>query len=474
MDNLNRPIKTIGVIGMGYVGIPNALLFANDPDTDFVYGIQRESPRSAHKIKDLNKGTIPFTTYEDVMDPLLQRAIDDSKFTCTSDYSVIEDCDAVIISVQTPFKNKTEPDYDAIMSAIDNTALNMKKGALISIESTITPGFTKNFIAAEIALVSDLIPTQDFLLVHAPERVTPGKMSNNIRNIDRVVGGSDPVSTKVAANVYKRIVTGANIIETDSTTAETIKTAENTFRDLQIAAINQLALYCETLGVNVYDVRRGIDSLEGYGVTRSVLWPGAGVGGHCLTKDTYHLERGVKISDNATDYPSHTDSLYCVSRDINDYMPIHMFNLAKSALSSVKKWIYDCNIAVMGLSYNHDSDDMRNTPTEKFCSIFGKQNENIRIHDPYVDRYEGDYFISSVFEEVLHKADVILIFTGHKEYYYLNPLNVKSSTGNDHPVIVDGRNVIDPDNFINCGFVYRGIGRGDKNNHPIIHCGDNK
>lgn len=467
------PIKTVGIIGMGYVGIPNALLFANNKDTRFVYGIQRESARSSSKIDDLNRGKIPFTTYEDVMDTLLQRALDDRKFECTSDYSVIKKCDAVIISVQTPFKTKTEPDYSAINSAIDETARYMTYETLVSVESTITPGYTENYIKSRIANISGLLPSTEFMLVHAPERVTPGSMIGNIRNIDRVVGGIDPISTVIGANLYKRIVTGANIIETDATTAETIKTAENTFRDVQIAAINQLALYCEAIGVNVYDVRRGIDSLEGYGVTRSVLWPGAGVGGHCLTKDTYHLERGVRSGiTGIPDYPSHLDSLYCVSRDINDYMPVHMFNLAKNALISIDKWIYDCNIAVMGLSYNHDSDDMRDTPTEKFCSLFGDQTENIRIHDPYVNRYEGDYFISSVFEDVLHKADVILLFTGHKEYYYLNPFNMKIATGNEHPVIVDGRNVIDPDKFINCGFVYRGIGRGDKNNHPLIRCED--
>jgi UDP-N-acetyl-D-mannosaminuronic acid dehydrogenase len=460
---------------MGYVGIPNALLFANDPDTDFVYGIQRKSPRSQHKINDMNNGIIPFDTYENEMDDLIGRALEQEKFTCTSNTSVINECDAVIISVQTPFKTKTEPDFEAIDSAVNDVAKNMYEDTLVSIESTVTPGYTVNFILPFIEKMSGF-NKKDISLVHAPERVTPGKMLHNIRNIDRVIGGVDPVSTTMAAFLYKRIVTNARIIKTDATTAETIKTAENTFRDVQIAAINQLALYCEAIGVNVYNVRSGIDTLEGYGVTRSVLWPGAGVGGHCLTKDTYHLERGMRNGGSKLDFPDNTDSLYTTSRSINDFMPVHMRNLTENALKSVGKSLDNARIAILGLSYNHDSDDMRDTPTEKFCALFDHIPGawTITIHDPYSMYYSGDLYVTNVMDTATHDTDAVLIFTSHKEYYYLNPVKLKSICKTDHPVIIDGRNVIDPDKFIECGFVYRGIGRGDKNNHPIIHCEDNK
>jgi UDP-N-acetyl-D-mannosaminuronic acid dehydrogenase len=180
-----RQIKTIGIIGMGYVGIPNALLFANNKETDFVYGIQRESSRSSRKINELNGGKIPFSTYEEEMDVLLQQALDSNKFTCTSNYRNINDCDAVIISVQTPFKNKTEPDYSALESAISETCKHIRPGTLVSIESTITPGYTETIAKPTIQKLSG---EPDILLVHAPERVTPGRMLWNIRNLDRVVG----------------------------------------------------------------------------------------------------------------------------------------------------------------------------------------------------------------------------------------------------------------------------------------------
>lgn len=456
---------------MGYVGIPNALLFANNKETDFVYGIQRESSRSSRKINELNEGKIPFSTYEEEMDVLLQQALDSNKFSCTSNYRNINDCDAVIISVQTPFKNKTEPDYSALESAISETCKHIRPGTLVSIESTITPGYTETIAKPTIQKLSG---QPDILLVHAPERVTPGRMLWNIRNLDRVVGGINPTSTSIGSELYKRIVINGKIIETDATTAEVIKTSENTFRDLQIAAINQLALYCEAIGVNVYDVRRGIDSLEGYGVTRSVLWPGAGVGGHCLTKDTYHLERGVKTSHGPFDFPMFADSLYTTARSINDFMPIHMFNLAQSGLITIGKSMHNANVAVLGLSYNHDSDDMRDTPTGKFCKMLETLPIKVVIHDPYADQYQGELNTTSFLDVAVKSADVVLLFTAHKEYYQMNPLEIKVACGKEHPVIVDGRNVIDPNKFIRNGFVYRGIGRGDKNQHTIIHCGDDK
>ena len=135
---------------------------------------------------------------------------------------------------------------------------------------------------------------EDFALAHAPERVMVGRLLKNIREHDRIVGGIDEASTKRAVELYSPVLTVGQVIPMSATAAEVTKTAENTFRDLQIAAINQLALYCEAMGINVYDVRTGVDSLKGEGITRAVLWPGAGVGGHCLTKDTYHLERGLK------------------------------------------------------------------------------------------------------------------------------------------------------------------------------------
>jgi UDP-N-acetyl-D-mannosaminuronic acid dehydrogenase len=245
------------------------------------------------------------------------------------------------------------------------------------------------------------------------------------------------------------------------------KTAENTFRDLQIAAVNELALYCEAMGINVYDVRTGVDSLKGEGITRAILWPGAGVGGHCLTKDTYHLERGVSVvAAEPLDYPEGRESLFVLARGINDFMPLHMLKLTKDALGRVGKDMHGAKIAILGWAFLNNSDDARNTPSEVYRDLCLAESAEVVVHDPYVLTYPG-VPISQDVDAVLGGADVVAILTGHSQYRKLDPVRCCGLTGQVHPVVVDGRNVVDPDAWIAERFVYKGIGRGDKNRHRI-------
>jgi UDP-N-acetyl-D-mannosaminuronic acid dehydrogenase len=293
-----------------------------------------------------------------------------------------------------------------------------------------------------------------------------GRLIRNIQEHDRIVGGIDDTSTDRAVELYTPVLTKGKIIPMSATAAEVTKTTENTLRDLQIAAMNQLALYCEAMGINVYDVRNGVDSLKGEGITRAVLWPGAGVGGHCLTKDTYHLERGVTMGVEALDYPEDAESIYVLARRVNDFMPVHMFNLTVTALKRLNKDIKGAKIAMLGWAFINDSDDARNPPSEPYRDIAIEAGATIDVHDPHVLEYP-DVKIHKNMDKVISGADVVVIFTGHKEYFSLTPESIKALTGNEHTVIIDGRNVIEPDKFIDAGFVYKGIGRGDKNNHNI-------
>jgi len=248
--------------------------------------------------------------------------------------------------------------------------------------------------------------------------------------------------------------------------AEVTKTAENAFRDLQIAAANQLALYCEAIGVNFYDVRAGIASLKGEGITRAILYPGAGVGGHCLPKDSYHLERGVKEMGHGLDYPPEADSLFLLARRINDFMPEHMHRLTLEGLERAGKRVDGARVAILGWAFLQNSDDTRNTPSEPYRDLLIEGGADVPVHDPYVDRYPG-VPISHDLREVISGADAIAIMTSHNPYRTLVPAEVKGWSGRNHPVIIDGRNVVDPDAYISEGFVYKGIGRGDKNHHPF-------
>ncbi|MBS1194627.1 MAG: UDP-glucose/GDP-mannose dehydrogenase, partial [Methanomicrobia archaeon] len=240
--------------------------------------------------------------------------------------------------------------------------------------------------------------------------VMVGRLNRNIREHDRVIGGLDPASTGRAVELYTPVLAANRVIPMPALAAEVTKTAENAFRDLQIAAVNQLALYCEAMGVNVYDVREGIASLKGEGITRAIQYPGAGVGGHCLPKDTFHMERGVATLGGELDFPEGSESL--------------------------------------------------------FVPLLREAGAVPAVHDPYVREYPG-VEIEDDLDAVLRGADAIALFTAHSAYATLDPRRLKALSGQEHPVVVDGRNLLDPDAYIVAGFVYRGIGRGDKNSHPI-------
>ncbi|HRS93438.1 MAG TPA: nucleotide sugar dehydrogenase, partial [Methanolinea sp.] len=283
------PIRTVGVVGMGYVGIPAAALFADVPGYTMVWGFQRDSPTSGYKIAMLNRGECPLVGEEPGLSALVEKVVRAGKFRCTPDFSKVAGCDAVTLAIQTPFRDPKdlEPDFTPLFSAIRETGRHLSEGMLVVLESTVTPGTTAGVAREILEAESGLVAGRDFGLAHAPERVMVGRLLRNLREHDRIVGGIDPASTRRACELYRPILTKGRVISMSATAAEVEKTAENTFRDLQIAAVNQLALYCEAMGVSVYEVREGIASLREEGVTRAILWPGAGVGGHCLTKDTY-------------------------------------------------------------------------------------------------------------------------------------------------------------------------------------------
>jgi UDP-N-acetyl-D-mannosaminuronic acid dehydrogenase len=464
------PIKNIGVIGMGYVGIPVAVLFADSPVFDFVYGFQRDSISSGYKIAMLNRGESPLKGEEPGLEKLLKKVIAAEKFSCTSDFTKIARLDAVTLSIQTPFLSKEDllPDFSALTEGIELVGRHLSQGMLVVLESTVTPGTTVTLAREILERESGLKAGADFALAHAPERVMAGRLLRNIREHDRIVGGIDAVSTQRATELYTPVLTLGKIIPMSATAAEVTKTTENTFRDLQIAAINELALYCEAMGINVYDVRRGVDSLKGEGITRAMLWPGAGVGGHCLTKDTYHLERGVQVlGKDLLDYPVGEPSLYVLARRINDFMPTHMFRLTNDALKRARRPLKGANVAILGWAFLANSDDTRNTPSEPYRDNLIRGGAKVAVHDPYVLEYP-DVPIRQDLDDTMKGADAIVIFAGHHQYKNLDPVHIRALSGRTHPVIVDGRNMIEPDFFIKHGFIYKGIGRGDKNMHKIL------
>jgi len=462
------PIRSIGVVGMGYVGIPSAVLFADTNAFEFVWGFQRNSRTSGYKIGLLNRGENPLKGQEPGLDALIRKVTDAKKFRCTADYSKIASLDAVTVTIQTPFADakRLEPDFEPLVAGLTEIGTHMKEGTLVSLESTVTPGTTMGLARQVLEGASGMVAGEDFAMAHAPERVMVGRLIRNLQEHDRIVGGIDVASTNRAVELYEPLLTTGVIIEMTATEAEVTKTAENAFRDLQIAAANELALLCEAIGVNVYAVRSGIASLKGEGITRAVLFPGAGVGGHCLTKDTYHLVRGAAVSGQASDYPLIENSLFGRARAVNDFMPTHMYHLTVAGLARIGKTLHNARVAVLGWAFMPNSDDARNPPSATFRDLLVKSDARVMVHDPFV-RVDAAINLSQDLEDVISGADAIAIFTAHDIYRSLDAAEVKKETGHPHPVIADGRNVIDPDRFIQSGFIYKGVGRGDKNDHPI-------
>ncbi|HOI57319.1 MAG: nucleotide sugar dehydrogenase [Methanoculleus sp.] len=462
------PIKTIGVVGMGYVGIPAAVLFANAPGFESVLGFQRASPSSGYKVAMLNRGESPLKGEEPDLEDLLGKVVAAGKFRCTSDFEEVAACDAVTLAIQTPFADPKDliPDFSALTEGLRAVGRHLSEGTLVVIESTVTPGTTECMAREILEAESGLVAGEEFALAHAPERVMVGRLLRNIREHDRIVGGIDEVSTARAVELYRPVLTAGKIIAMTATAAEVTKTAENAFRDLQIAAANQLALHCEAMGVNVYDVRAGIDSLKGEGITRAILWPGAGVGGHCLTKDSWHLERGAQVLGGDLWYPHGAESIFGVARKLNEFMPEHMVYLTVEGLRRAGKPLAGATVTLLGWAFIQNSDDARNTPSEPYLAVMKEAGAEVRVHDPFVDQYPG-IEVSHDLDETLVGADAVVVFTAHHHYASLDPARTKELSGREHPVIVDGRNVVDPDAFIRAGFVYKGIGRGDRNGHPI-------
>jgi UDP-N-acetyl-D-mannosaminuronic acid dehydrogenase len=265
----------------------------------------------------------------------------------------------------------------------------------------------------------------------------------------RVVGGIDARSTELAVELYRTIVK-EEITATDVLTAELAKTVENAYRDVNIAFANEMALICESLGVDVYEMRKLINARP----DRHMHLPGAGVGGHCLPKDTWLLRFGVK-EYGTRDVDT---SMITLARRINDAMPDHMARLVEEALAEAGREVKGSRVAVLGIAYLEDSDDVRNTPAEPLIHTLRARGAWVMAHDPYVWGYEGEELTRDL-DEVLREADCLALVTKHQMYFGLDLEHVKALMRT--PVIVDGRNVFSAPACREAGFVYRGIGKGN-------------
>ncbi len=442
----------ICVVGMGYVGIPMAALLADVPNF-YVTGVQRRSQRSGWKIDWLNQGKNPFEGDEPGLDELIARIVKNKKFHVTDDYSAVNDADYILVDVQTPVDDQRVPRYESLREVSEIISKHLKNGVTVIIESTVAPGTTDNIVAPILEKGSGKKRGKDFYLVFSFERVMPGKLIEYITDFPRVIGGESEEANKRAKYLYSKVVK-KELQVTDTLTAELTKCIENTYRDVNIAFSNEMALVCEDFNRNIFDIIKLINCRH----DRMMHLPGTGVGGHCLTKDPHLLVYGHQT------YTPHkyNEDILLRSRELNDFMPQHAIELMEDALKEVNKHD-NLKIALMGIAYKADTDDVRNTPSEAIITTLKKRYHSHNIeyiaHDPYVK--ERDYNLTPItadLDQAVTGADVLIFATNHKQYYTINLEDLKKKMKT--PIIIDGRNIFNKKVMKERGFVYRKIGDG--------------
>jgi len=445
------------VIGMGYVGIPMAVLLA-DVDDFYVTGIQRKSQRSGWKIDWLNQGKNPYEGDEPGLDELIERVVRNEKFKVMDKYNAVNDADYVLIDVQTPVDDEKVPRYASLLDVSRKIAKHMKKGATIILESTVAPGTTDNVVQAILEEESGLKRGKDFYLVFSFERVMPGKLIEYITDFPRVIGGGCQEANEKAKFLYGKVVK-KELQVTDTLTAELTKCIENAYRDVNIAFANEMALLCEDFNRNIFEIINLINHRH----DRMMHYPGSGVGGHCLTKDPWLLLYGFnKYTERLNESKI---KIIPDSRKINDFMPYHMIELMEDVFRESHRLVDNIKIVLLGVSYKANTDDTRNTPTENIVKVLKSRYHSHNIvyiaHDPYVK--DRDYNLTKLtndFNKAVTNADVLLFTTNHSEYYNIDLDDLKKKVKT--PIIIDGRNIFEKKVVEEKGFVYRKVGEGSK------------
>jgi UDP-N-acetyl-D-mannosaminuronic acid dehydrogenase len=445
----------IVVVGMGYVGIPVAALFA-DVDGMKVTGVQRRSKRSGWKIDFLNEGKSPIEGDEPELAELIKKVAAKGTFKATDDIRVYGEADAILIAVQTPVDENHAPRYESLRQVSADIGRHMKKGALIVLESTVAPGTTNYVVKPLLEEHSGMKAGEDFNLVFSYERVMLGRLIHNLTKLDRIVGGLTPEGTRRGIELYSHIVE-AQLHATDSLTAEVAKVTENTYRDVNIAFANEVALICESLGVDVHEVRRYVNSLPNIpgdpekNPLRMMHIPGAGVGGHCLPKDPWLLKYGLDTYGGFKFEPK----VIVESRRINDSMPGHMMELIEEALREKGVEMKDAKVTILGVAFLPNSDDTRNNPSYSLYNLLKERCAEVLAHDPYVQEYEEMEILNGL-EAAIEGSDAIALVTRHDEYKEMSLDWLREMVRT--PVIVDGRNTFLKEECLEAGFSFRGVG----------------
>jgi len=427
------------IVGMGYVGLPTAVFFAEKGFR--VIGCDIKDAF----VKKINNGTSPLSDLN--LDERVARAVSDGTLTATGDVEkAVSLSDVALIIVPTPTKEGFEPDLSYITSAGEAVSRGLRKGQLVVLESTVYPGVTEETLLP-ILEGSGLKAGPEFGLAYCPERYNPGDPEHTIDKVTRIIGGISEEWAKVACALYSSVTEAVPV--RDIKTAEMAKIIENTQRDLNIALMNEVAIICEHLGLDVIEVIKAASTKWNF----HVYWPGAGVGGHCLPKDPWYL---VKAAEKR----GYHAKVITAGREINDHMPEHVFELLVKGLNSAGKPVKGTKVLILGLSYKENVGDLRNTPSRLLIKKIKEMGGTVYSVDPFVTSKEAmalgvDAHYTSC-DCVKDELDALVLMTPHEQFKRELTCACKGT------VFVDGRRAIDESAIASKGVIYVGLGKGIK------------
>jgi UDP-N-acetyl-D-glucosamine dehydrogenase len=402
---LERKIKDktarIGIVGLGYVGLPLAVEFA---EAGFhVVGIDVD----ARKVKTVNAGV---SHIEDVSNATLKPLVDGGKIRAQADYKGCGKLDAILIAVPTPLRKTKDPDISYIVASLDAIAPQVRAGQLIILESTTYPGTTDE-VMRPVLEAGGLRVGRDIFLAFSPERVDPGNKLYQTKNTPKVVGGTTPWCTKAAALLYGQAIDNVHPVSSTQS-AEMIKLLENTFRAVNIGLVNEIALMCEKLGLDVWEVIDGA-ATKPFGFMR--FYPGPGIGGHCIPLDPHYLAWKLRTLNYSARFIE-------LASEINSHMPEVVVRRATSMLNDAKKSVRGSKVFVLGVAYKKDTGDTRESPALDVIRLLQEEGARVTFHDPYSNEVRAeDGRIekgSALTPKNLKAADLVVIVTDHSIYDY--------------------------------------------------------
>jgi len=401
MEKILSKKAEVGVVGLGYVGLPLAVEKAKAGYKVIGFDLQKS------KVDMVNAG---HNYIGDVVNEDLQALVKEGKIQATTDFERIMECDTVAVCVPTPLDKFKQPDLSYVINSTKDIAKRLHKDMLIVLESTTYPGTTEE-VMLPILEESGLKAGKDFYLAFSPERVDPGNIKFKTKNTPKVVGGVTKECTEHAKALYEKVLQAQVFTVTSPKEAEMTKILENSFRLINIAFINEMAIICNKMNINIWEVIQAA-STKPFGFMP--FYPGPGIGGHCISLDPFYLQYKARA------YDFHT-TMIDLAGDITDSMPEYVVERLSEILNDNKKCLNGSRILLLGVAYKNDIDDMRESPALKVIEHLEKKHAQVLIHDPFVPEFNHNnkkYYSSPLTKDLIENMDAVVITTGHTTVDY--------------------------------------------------------